>query len=173
MLMWPSAVANTPVGMLVGWLLPACCGTSPSTSQRAAWKSSMKIWACEQRGLDPLALARGLALEQREQDALRGEQAGAEVGDRDADPHRPLAGQAGDRHQPAHALRDLVEARALGVGAVLAEAGDAGETMRGLTALSCVVVDAEPVLDVGAVVLDHDVGALDQPEEDLAAFRRP
>jgi hypothetical protein len=26
MLMKLSAVLNTPVGMLVGWLLPACCG---------------------------------------------------------------------------------------------------------------------------------------------------
>ena len=36
----------------------------------------------------------------------------AQVGDRNADPHRPLAGQAGDRHQPAHALGDLIEAGA-------------------------------------------------------------
>ncbi len=46
MLMWPSAVGNTPVGMLVGWLLPACLGTSWSTSQRVAWKSSMNTCAC-------------------------------------------------------------------------------------------------------------------------------
>ena len=41
-----------------------------------------------------------------------------EVGDRDADAHRPLPGQPGDRHQPAHALRDLVEARPVGIGPV-------------------------------------------------------
>src|SRR6478752_9426236 len=40
-LMYPSEVLNTPVGMLVGWLLPACPATSFSISQRAAWKSSM------------------------------------------------------------------------------------------------------------------------------------
>ena len=56
---------------------------------------------------------------------MRSVDAGADVGDRDADAHRPLPGQAGDRHQAAHALRDLVEARAVGVGPVLAEAGDA------------------------------------------------
>ena len=72
-----------------------------------------------------LALLRLLALEQRHQDAERAEQAGGQVGDRDADAHRPLARQSGDRHQPAHALRDLVEARPVGVGPVLAEAGDA------------------------------------------------
>ena len=54
MLMKPSAVSNTPVGMLVGWLFPACGGTSPATVQRAAWKSSIAICAsssdeCTQR----------------------------------------------------------------------------------------------------------------------------
>jgi len=38
-----------------------------------------------------------------------------------------LARMAGDRHQAAHALGDLIEARPLEVGAVLAETGDAGE----------------------------------------------
>ena len=56
---------------------------------------------------------------------MRAEEAGGEIGDRDADAHRALPRQAGDRHQPAHALRDLVEARAGRVGPVLAEAGDA------------------------------------------------
>ena len=69
-------------------------------------------------------------------DAPGAEDAGAEVGDRDADAHRALPGQAGDRHQPAHALRDLVEARAQAVRAVLAVAGDAGVDRRGLTAAS-------------------------------------
>ena len=45
MLMWPSLVGNTPVGMPVGWSLPAWPATSPSISQRLAWKSSMKICA--------------------------------------------------------------------------------------------------------------------------------
>ena len=72
-----------------------------------------------------LPLARLLALEQRRENAERAEQSGGEIGDRDADAHRPLPGQAGDRHQPAHALRDLIEARPAGVRPVLAEAGDA------------------------------------------------
>ncbi len=41
MLMWPSAVLNTPVGMPVGWSLPACGGISLPMSQRDAWKSSI------------------------------------------------------------------------------------------------------------------------------------
>ena len=43
--MWPSEVLNTPVGMPVGWSLPACGGMVPSMSQRAAWKSSMVTMA--------------------------------------------------------------------------------------------------------------------------------
>src|SRR4051794_38089229 len=44
-LMWPSRVGNTPVGMLVGWSLPAWPGTSFAISQRAAWKSRSEICA--------------------------------------------------------------------------------------------------------------------------------
>ena len=69
--------------------------------------------------------------------------------------------QPGDRHQPAHALGDLVEAGAVGVGPVLAEAGDAGENDPRIDLAQALVVDAEPVLDVGAEVLDHHVGLPD------------
>ena len=48
----------------------------------------------------------------------------SKVSNRDADAHRPAAGLAGDRHQPAHALRDLVDAGARRVRAALAEARD-------------------------------------------------
>ena len=80
----------------------------------------------QQRGRDLLALAGFFPLEQRDEDAERREQAGGQVGDWDADTHRSVAGQAGDRHQPAHALRDLIEAGPVGVRPLLAEAGDAG-----------------------------------------------
>src|SRR5262245_65966079 len=80
----------------------------------------------QQRGCDVLALLRLLAFEQRDQNAERAKQPRAEIGDRDPDAHRPLPRQAGDRHQPAHALRDLVEARPVGVRTSLPVAGDAG-----------------------------------------------
>src|SRR4051812_2318197 len=50
----------------------------------------------QQRRLDVLALARLLALQQRGENTHRAEQPGGQVGDRDADPHRPVAGQPGD-----------------------------------------------------------------------------
>jgi hypothetical protein len=111
MLMWPSLVLNTPVGIEVGWSLPACFGTSWPISQRAAWKSSMKICACSSEVCTHWPSPE----RSRSSSAIRmpcaQKRPGVEVGDRDADAHRPLARQAGDRHQPAHALRDLVEAR--------------------------------------------------------------
>src|SRR5262249_52765752 len=80
----------------------------------------------QKRGGHLLALARLLALKQRHQDAERTEETGREIGDRDADPHRASTGLAGDGHEAAHALRDLVEAGPVAVGTVLAEARDAG-----------------------------------------------
>src|SRR5262249_41178234 len=80
----------------------------------------------KQRGAHPLALARDLPLEQGDEDTERAKNSGAEIRDRNAGAHRALARQAGDPHQPAHALRNLIEARPLAIRAVLAEAGDAG-----------------------------------------------
>ena len=112
----------------------------------------------QQRGLHPLAFARNLALQQRGEDAHGAEQAGGEIGDGNADPHRPFAGRAGDRHQPAHALRDLIEAGPLVIGAVLAEAGDAAIDDARIDLLHALIVDAELGLDVGTEILDHHVG---------------
>ena len=69
----------------------------------------------------------------------------------------------------AEALRDLVDARALGVGAVLPEAGDAAVDDARVDRAQRLVVDLEAVLDVGAEVLDDDVGVLHQAVEDVAA----
>ncbi len=76
------------------------------------------------------------ALDQRGEDAERGVKPGHDIGDRNADPHRPAAGLAGHRHQPAHALHDLIDAGPILVGTVLPEGRDAGEMRRGFFALS-------------------------------------
>ena len=119
----------------------------------------------QQRRLDVLALLGFLAFEQRDQNAEGGEHAGGEVGDRDADAHRSLTRQAGDRHQPAHALRDLIEARPIGIGPVLAEAGNAGVNDARIDLGERLVVDTEPLLHVGPEILHHDVGLPDHALE--------
>ena len=125
----------------------------------------------EQRGVDPLALAGVLALQQREQDALAEEHAGRGVGDRDAHAHRPAPGLTGHRHQAAQALHDLIDAGSIGVGAVLAEAGDAGQDDARVDATQPFVAEAEALLDGGAEVLHHHVAARHQPVEHGAAAR--
>ncbi len=99
-----------------------------------------------------------LAFEEGDEDADGAEQSGRQVGDRNADAHRSLTGQTGDRHQSTHALRDLVDARALTVGTVLAEARDAAIDETLVDRPQRLIIDAETMLHVGAVILDHDVG---------------
>ena len=95
-----------------------------------------------------------------------------QVVDRNADAHRPLARQAGDRHQPAHALRDLIDAGAMAVRPVLAEAADAAVDDARVDRLHVVVRHLQPVLHLGAHVLDDDVGGLHQAHERRVALRR-
>ena len=109
----------------------------------------------EERGLHPLPLARHFALEERGHDSQRREQARRDVG---------------DRHEPAHALRDLVESRPVAIGPVLAEPGYAREHDTGVRFFQRLVIDAQANLHVGPVVLDHDVGGLRELHEDLHAF---
>ena len=85
-------------------------------------------------------------------------------------PSRAFTRRAGDRHQPAHALCDLIEARALVIGAILAEAGDAAIDEARIDLAQGIVIDAEPRLDIGAEVFDHDVGLRGQPPEHVEPF---
>ncbi len=76
----------------------------------------------QQRRRNPLPLPRALPFQKGNQDTHGAMKACAHIGDGDTGPDRSLPRHAGDPHQPAHALRDLVEARSLGVRPVLAEA---------------------------------------------------
>ena len=120
--------------------------------------------------MHPLPFAGALAIEQRQHDPVGQQEAGRGVVDRDADPHRALPGMTGDRHQPAHALGDLVDPGAALVGPVLAKAGDAAIDDARVDLAHRLVIDAEPVLDVGFVILDDDVGALGELHEDRPAL---
>src|SRR5256712_10555380 len=124
----------------------------------------------QERGVHPLALAGGLALDQGDQDALSQEDPGAEVGNRDADPDRPLPWNARDGHQPAHALSDLVDARAIPIRSALAEAGDTAVDGAGVDRARGLVVDPQPLLHAGAVVLHDDIRILRELLEDRHAL---
>ena len=120
--------------------------------------------------MDPLPFARALALVKRQQDALRQVQPGRQVRDRDADPDRSLPRQAGDRHEAPQALRDLVHARPVAIGAGLAEARYRAIDDARIDGPHGLVIDAEPVFHAGAVVLDDDIGVLRHRQEYLAAL---
>src|SRR5207253_4539921 len=127
----------------------------------------------QERGVYPLALAGGLALDDRDQDALSQENAGAKIGDRNPHAYRPLARDTRDRHQPAHTLGDLVDTRAVPVRAALAEAGDAAVDDARVDRSQCLVVDAQPFLHTRAVVLHDDVGVARELLEDRHPLRIP
>ena len=120
--------------------------------------------------MHPLSLAGALAFVKRQQYALRQVQPGRQVRNRDADPDRPLPRQAGNRHEAPHALRDLVHARPVAVGAGLAEARYRAIDDARIDGPDGFVVDAEPVLHARAVVLDHDIGVFRHRQENLAAL---
>jgi len=78
----------------------------------------------QQTRVHPAPDAGAGAVEERHHDAECEQVPGSEIVDRHADAHRALPGQAGDRHQPAQALHDLVHPGALAVGAILAKAAN-------------------------------------------------
>src|SRR4030095_11042725 len=89
-----------------------------------------------------------------------------EVGDGNADPHRSLARNAGDGHQSAHALGDLVDPRPIAIGPALAEAGDAAIDQPRVNLAHRLVVDPQALLHPRPVVLYDDVGVLRELLED-------
>ena len=153
--------------MVVAGLARHVLGDGPARGLEVAHRDH----GLQQRRRNPLALPRDLALQQRRQDADGAVQARAHIGHGNAGAHRAAARHAGDPHDAAHALGDLVEARALGIGPVLAEARDRAQDDARVHLLQALVVDAETELHVGAVVLDHHVGLLDQLHEDGEAVR--
>ena len=127
----------------------------------------------QQRALDPLALARHLALEQRHQDAHARQKMPA---DRSATgmPTRtgPWPGRPVIDISPPMPWAIWSKPGAVAVRPALPEPRDAGIDEARVERLQRGVVDAEPGLDVRPVVLDQDVGAAHQLAEDLDPLRR-
>ena len=122
-----------------------------------------------QRGIDVAALAGLLALRQRGQDADHRIEAGEDVGDRHADAGRRAVRHAGQIHHAAHALRHQIVAGALGVGAVLAEAGHRAIDQTRIFRRQALVVEAELGEPADLEILDQHVRAL----ASLRTMRRP
>ena len=89
------------------------------------------------------------------------------IRDGDAGPYRALAGQAGDRHQAAHALDDLIHRGAIDVGPVLAEAGDTDDDQARIDACSRSKSIFNRCFTPRTEVLEEHVGRFHEPVEDL------
>ena len=121
----------------------------------------------QQGGMHPLPFAGALPMQQGEQYALAEEHAGGGVADGDAHPPRAAPRLAGDGHQAAHALDDLIDPGPFAVGAVLSEAGNAGVDDGRIDRLDRLVIDAETMLDRNVEVLHHHVCLFGQAHERL------
>ncbi|MNE47022.1 hypothetical protein D3C80_1413980 [compost metagenome] len=129
----------------------------------------------EQGHVDVLAEAGLLAVRQRAEHRGARVQAGEDVGQRHADLHRPGAllafGAPGQAHQPAQALDHEVVAGALGVGAVLAEAGDRAVDQPRIDLAQAGVVEAVGGQAADLEVLQQDVRLRHQLADQALALR--
>ncbi|CAB4991748.1 unannotated protein [freshwater metagenome] len=115
--------------------------------------------------MQPLPVAGALAPYDRGQHPLGQHRARCGVAERDAHAPWPRTRRAGDRHDAAHALGNLVDARSIGIGAVLAEARQARVDQPGIAGSQHLGADAQPVFHRRAHVLDEDVGGIGEAEE--------
>ncbi len=121
----------------------------------------------EQRGSHPSTDSCPLPLVERDQDADREVQARGQIAHGNARPRGFGPWQAGDAHQPAHALRDLVHAAPVRVRAVLAEARDRAVDQTRVARVHDLPPEAELVLHRRPHVLDEDVGAIGHAQQRL------
>ncbi len=96
----------------------------------------------EQGDVHPLPFAGAVAVVQGGQDAVAGVHAGHDVRNGHAGAHRLAVGHAGEAHQAADTLDDEIVARAFGVGAVLAIAGDGAVDQAGVFGAEVLVAEA-------------------------------
>src|SRR5258708_34974830 len=111
-----------------------------------------------------------LAAQQSRDDRQRAAHAPrAQVGDLEARDRQLAIAGAGHSLEPGQRVVEEVVAGTLFIWAVLAVAGDGAVDQVGLAAAEIFVAEAKPVPHAGPEGLNHTVGGLEPPEEDLAA----
>ncbi len=126
----------------------------------------------EHADLDLLAAAGALAREQRQRDAVGGRHAGDEIGDGVAHLDGRPVGKAREVHHAGLALHDEVVARPRGLGAALAEPGDRAVDQPRVRFAKGLEAEAEALHRAGTEVLQHYIGARDEPAQDGLPLRR-
>src|SRR5712691_11488933 len=112
--------------------------------------------------MHPFTLARDLTRQQGHQNALGQKDTRAQIRNGDADPHRALSGNAGNRHQAAHALGNLVHSRAIPIRTALPKARDDAVDDAGVDWAQALVIDTQTLFHARAVILHDDVSILRQ-----------
>ena len=113
-----------------------------------------------------------LALVQRRDDRERRPDAGADVDQRDADPHRVPVGLAGDAHDPRRRLHQRVVARLGGERPVAPEGADRRVDEPRVARPERLRPEAEPLGRAGAQALHRHVRAVGEPQQRLEPLRR-
>ena len=89
-------------------------------------------------------------------------QAGEHISDSHSGAGWFLAGPACDAHGATHGLGDQVIARLVGVGAILAEAGDGGVDQLGVDGPALLPAEAQPLHNARPVILNQHISGLHQ-----------
>ena len=171
MITWPSRARKRPAGAVSGWWCPAGPGLFPLSKYMPAPHDSTPSVASSSEVSTSCPRPVVTRAKQRELDALRREDPREQVRDRDADARRPDLVGAGEAHQPAHRLRDRVEAGPRRVGAVGAEARDAAHHETRVAPQQLGGREAERGEHARAEVLHQHVRALEQSREHVSSRR--
>jgi hypothetical protein len=124
----------------------------------------------QQRDLECLAVSGPLPFVQRGEDATEGVHSAGDVGDRDSRLDL-LVGGSGDRGESALALDEQVVGLLVAVRPARTVPGDAADDQAWMVLAKPSGRQAEAVGGTGREVLDEDVGAFQQPPEDLPLAR--
>ncbi len=119
-----------------------------------------------------LALAGAIALKQRRKRAPGAVDAGDNIADRIAHARRRPIRPAGDGHDTAHRLDDVIVGGAMGQRPVLAETGNADIDQARIERFHAFEIDAQTRRDARPEILDKNIGLLDQSEQQFAALIR-
>src|SRR5215468_9861464 len=165
-----------PVAWVVGELGAADGGAEDLPQLLAAHgeiaadhRAQKRELAFEHRHIDGLPAPRPLLHAQGEHDAVGRVHPRRHVRDRRPAADAVRAGLAGDADHAAFRLEDQVEGGAIAVRPVLAEAGHGAVDDAGVPLARHLVAQAQALEGARAVVLEHDVRALHEPEEELLA----
>ncbi len=166
----PSAQWNSPYGQIDGWWLPWRARHLAGHRVAGPLERVHPDDRREQARPDHLPATGPLPLEQGGEDAVGAVHPGEQVPDRNPDPLRIVRPRAGQRHQAALALGDLVVPGPASLRTIAPEPRDGQHNEPRVELREPDVAESQPVHHPGPEVLQEHVGPLDQPREQLPSL---